>query len=78
MLTIVVVASFNFMLFRILPGDPARLLLPKGKFQADAIQKQRKIFHLDQPLWEQFAYYWWDTAHLQLGLSFKEKRPVAT
>ena len=26
--------------FRILPGDPARLLLPKGKFQADAIVKQ--------------------------------------
>jgi peptide/nickel transport system permease protein len=76
-LTIVVVASFNFMLFRILPGDPARLLLPKGKFQADAIEKQRKIFHLDQPLWQQFGYYWWDTAHLQFGLSFKEKRPVA-
>ena len=77
LLTIVVVASFNFMLFRILPGDPARLLLPKGKFQADAIEKQRKLFHLDQPLWKQFGYYWWDTAHLQFGLSFKEKRPVA-
>jgi peptide/nickel transport system permease protein len=77
LLTIIVVASFNFLLFRVMPGDPARLLLPKGRFQVEAIEKQRKLFHLDQPLWKQFGYYWYDTLHLQLGISFKEKRPVA-
>ncbi len=77
LLTIIVVVSFNFVLFRMMPGDPARLLLPKGRFQADAIEKQRKIFHLDKPLWQQFGYYWYDTLHLQLGYSFKEKRPVS-
>lgn len=77
LLTIVVVISFNFILFRILPGDPARLLLPKGRFQAGAIEKQRKIFRLDKPLYEQFVFYWWDTLNLELGFSFKEKRPVA-
>ena len=77
LLTIVVVISFNFVLFRIMPGDPARLLLPKGRFQAGAIEKQRKIFNLDKPLHEQFVYYWYDTLQLELGFSFKEKRPVA-
>jgi len=71
------VASFNFVLFRILPGDPARLLLPRSRFQASAIEKQRKIFHLDQPLYKQFVFYWADTFKLQFGLSFAERRPVS-
>ena len=40
LLTIILVACFNFMLFRILPGNPARLLLPKGHYSAQAIAKQ--------------------------------------
>ena len=40
LLTIVLVACFNFMLFRILPGNPARLLLPKGHYSALAIAQQ--------------------------------------
>jgi peptide/nickel transport system permease protein len=77
LLTIIMVASFNFVLFRILPGDPARLLLPRSRFQASAIEKQRKIFHLDQPLYKQFVFYWADTFKLQFGLSFAERRPVS-
>ena len=76
MLTIIIVASFNFFLFRIIPGDPARLLVPKGKFSISAIKQQRKAFHLDKPIWEQFVYYWGDTARLRFGYSFAEKRPV--
>jgi peptide/nickel transport system permease protein len=75
-LTVILVASFNFVLFNILPGDPARLLLPKGRFQADMIPKQRHAFHLDEPLYKQFAYYWVDTPQLKFGYSWKEKRPV--
>ena len=77
LLTVVLIASFNFVLFRILPGDPARLLTPKGRFSMDALAKERALFHLDKPLWEQFAYYWKDTVRLKFGDSFAEKRPVA-
>ncbi len=35
LLTIVLIASFNFVLFRILPGDPVRLLVSKGRFSMD-------------------------------------------
>lgn len=76
MLTLVLITSFNFMLFRILPGDPARLLVPKGRFSSDMIEKQRIAFHLDKPLRMQFLYYWEDTVRLRFGDSFKEKRPV--
>ncbi len=76
MLTIILVASFNFALFRILPGDPARLLLPKGKQPPDSVEKQRKTFNLDKPMYLQFVYYWGDTIQGRFGESFAEKRPV--
>ena len=75
-LTIVLVACFNFLLFRILPGNPARLLLPKGHYSALAIQKQMKVFHLDRPLWEQFGYYWVDTLKGNFGDSYAQHQPV--
>ena len=75
-LTIILVASFNFALFRILPGDPARLLLPKGKMPPEAVEKQRKTFNLDKPMWQQFVLYWGDTLQGKFGMSFSEKRPV--
>lgn len=77
MLTILVVASFNFALFRIMPGDPARLLLPRGQYKTADIERQRETFHLDRPLWEQFGLYWYDTFRLQFGRSFVERREVA-
>ena len=76
LLTILLVAAFNFALFRILPGDPARLLLPKGAWQASAIAEQRAAFHLDHPMWAQFGYYLVDTVQLKFGNSFHEQRPV--
>jgi len=77
-LTIVLVASFNFVLFRIMPGNPARLLLPRGKVAASDIQRQKAAFHLDKPLAQQFVYYWADTLRLRFGYSFAQKRPVTT
>ena len=76
LLTIAIVASLNFVLFRILPGDPARLLLPRGQWETKAIAEQRAAFHLDKPLWQQFGYYWRDTLQGEFGKSFKEKRSV--
>lgn len=78
LLTIVLVASFNFALFRILPGDPARLLLPRGQWTEAQLARQKQVFHLDQPLWKQFVLYWGDTVQLKFGDSFKQQRPVAS
>jgi len=77
LLTIFLVASFNFVLFRILPGNPARLLVPKGRFSLGEMAKEEALFHLNKPMWEQFIYYWADTARLRFGISFAAKLPVA-
>lgn len=73
-LILVLVASFNFVLFRILPGNPARLLLPRGRWEASEIAKQAKIFQLNRPLWQQFGYYWYDLVQGKLGNSFQYER----
>ena len=75
-LTIVLVACFNFMLFRILPGNPARLLLPKGHFTPQSLEQEKRAFHLDRPLWEQFGYYWVDTLRGDFGNSYAQKESV--
>ncbi|HWT80673.1 MAG TPA: ABC transporter permease, partial [Candidatus Methylomirabilis sp.] len=75
-LTIVLVACFNFMLFRILPGNPARLLLPKGHFTPQSLEQEKRAFHLDRPLWEQFGYYWVDTLKGDFGNSYAQKESV--
>jgi peptide/nickel transport system permease protein len=76
-LTLILIASFNFFLFRVIPGDPARLLVPKGRFSTEMIEKQRHAFHLDESMSMQFVYYWGDTVRLRFGDSFKEKRAVS-
>jgi peptide/nickel transport system permease protein len=76
LLTVILVASFNFALFRIIPGDPARVLLPRGKTDQRAIAQARHTFHLDKPMWQQFVYYWKDTVTGKFGMSFAQKRPV--
>ena len=70
------VAVFNFFLFRILPGDPARLLIPRQAYGLQAAESFRQTFHLDGPLYSQFLHYLVDTPRLKLGLSFSEKRLV--
>ena len=77
LLTIIVVASFNFVLFRILPGNPARLLVPKGRYSLAAMAQEKVLFHLNKPMWEQFVYYWADMARLRFGISFAARLPVA-
>ena len=50
-LTIVLVIVVNFFLFRILPGDPVKLLLHGNKMTKDAQQKMMETFGLDKPVW---------------------------
>ena len=75
-IAILAVAAFNFFLFRILPGDPARLLIPREAYDLPSVEQFRQAFHLDRPLYSQFAHFLIDTPRLRLGLSFAQKRPV--
>ena len=75
-LTLLAVASFNFVLFRVLPGDPVRLQARAGNLSPEAIQRLREIYGLDQPVVSQFLIYLRSIATGQLGTSTTYHRPV--
>jgi peptide/nickel transport system permease protein len=76
-LTLLAVATFNFVLFRVLPGDPIQLQIRAGNLNADAIARLRDIYGLDQPLINQFLIYLGDVFSGQFGMSITYQRPVA-
>jgi peptide/nickel transport system permease protein len=67
-ITLFAIIAFNFFLFRIMPGDPTRVLVPKGADEhlRDMIKAK---FHLNDPLGTQFYYYLIQVFTLDFGIS---------
>lgn len=76
-LTLIAVIIFNFVLFRVLPGDPVQLIARAGHLTPEAAARLRAMFGLDRPLAVQFWYYVRRIAHGDLGFSITYRRPVA-
>ncbi len=74
--TLLAVATFNFALFRILPGDPIRLMARSGNLTPDAVARLRELFGLDQPLPVQYLIYLRSIVTGQFGTSLTYRRPV--
>ena len=71
LLTLAFVLVFNFFLFRILPGDPAALLLRgTAAFSPENLARMRADLGLDRPLLVQFVAYVKDTLTLHFGQSY--------
>ena len=76
-ITIMMAVTLNFILFRIMPGDPTRAV--SGDPRVDTATRLALIakFGLDRPLIEQFALYIYNLARGELGISFVQiGRPV--
>lgn len=76
--TLVFVTVFNFFLFRVLPGDPAKTFAPRGRNDDPAaLVTLRKHLGEGQPLWRQFGHYIHDLFTGYLGPSYSQHEPVA-
>lgn len=75
-LTLFFVLTVNFFLFRVMPGDPLALLARSQRLTPEALEQQRQLFGLDQPLWQQYVSYLGQIAHLDLGVSLISGVPV--
>ena len=75
-LTIFVVLTFNFYLFRIAPGNPFTLLFRGAGLSAEAMRQLNAQFGLDQPLWVQYVIYLRNTVVGNLGFSYQTRAPV--
>lgn len=67
-LTLLGVVTIVFLLFTVLPGDPARMMLDQ-KEDPEQLALIRKNLGLDQPVWKQYLYYLNDLS----PVSFHEK-----
>ncbi|MCD6391637.1 MAG: ABC transporter permease [Dehalococcoidia bacterium] len=76
-ITIFAIICFNFVLFRMIPGDPVRLMFRDPRVPLEAWELARERFGLTGTLWEQFiAYLNRLFLHGDLGTSFWRGKPV--
>lgn len=92
LITLVAVITFNFFLFRIVPGDPIAMI-SSPRMKPETREMIREQYGLDKPLWfnlpamrqgslvdlfdSQFSYYLRNLAQGELGQSFRQKVPVS-
>jgi peptide/nickel transport system permease protein len=75
-LTVFFIITFNFLLFRLLPGDPLRKLFRDPRIPQETIDTIAKSFGLDQPVWVQYFLYLKNLVTGNLGISFSFRQPV--
>jgi peptide/nickel transport system permease protein len=71
------VVTLVFFIFRIVPGDPARMLAGEDASQ-EQIERIRAEWGLDQPVLVQYTTYLRRIAQGDLGQSIMTRRPVST
>jgi peptide/nickel transport system permease protein len=70
------VATIVFLLMRVIPGDPAQLMLSSTGGSAEQIARLRKSLGLDDPLLVQYGRFIGGAVHGDLGTSLRNKQPV--
>ncbi|MDQ7859331.1 MAG: ABC transporter permease [Armatimonadota bacterium] len=69
------IATLIFVLFRLVPGDPATIVAGPGATQPQ-IEALRRELGLDRPLWAQYARFLGDLTRGDLGTSLSLRQPV--
>lgn len=70
------VVTLVFLLLHLVPGDPVLAFLGETA-TPEQVAEMRHRFGLDRPLLEQYAHYWKQVLHGDLGVTFVDRRPVA-
>lgn len=77
-LAILVIATINFVLVRTAPGDPAQVMAGQsGATDEKFLEQVRAEYGLDQPFLVQLGTYLGKVVTLDLGYSFRQRRPVS-
>ena len=73
------VALVVFVLFSVIPGSIATSMSDDGRgpMDAEVVERMRKEFGLDDPIYVRFANYASKLAVLDLGTSFRSREPVS-
>ena len=79
-LAIILIMLVNFLLFRIMPGDPALMATPRlpGDAAQAIYERNVELMGLDEDLYVQLYKYFIQTFTLDWGESYKHELPVTT
>ena len=77
LVTLWLILTLNFFLFRLLPGDPVRLLFSDPRIPIETLDQLRTQFGLDGSVWQQYGLYLVNTLKGELGTSFVYNTSVA-
>src|SRR5579864_9379459 len=75
-LTLLGVSILVFVILRVVPGNPARMLLPEGAPQSAVDELDRQL-GLHRPLLEQYLIFLRSVARGDFGQSFQYRAPAA-
>lgn len=76
LLTMLVSVTLTFLILRLMPGDPAEILV-NPHMTAEVRQQILVDFGLDKPLWQQYLIYISNLVRGNMGISFKSLLPVS-
>ena len=78
--TMLIVTTAVFIILRLVPGDPARIILGgtdgRSQYTSDQVSKLQAKLGTDKPLIEQYGIWTWNLLHLDFGTSFWYETPV--
>lgn len=74
--TLFVLATLMFFMFRMLPGDPTMTVISSA-LNPKAQEEMKRQYGLDKPLYEQYVAYMRNIVALDFGYSFQHNRKVS-
>jgi len=74
-LTLAGVSLLVFVILRVIPGDPAKMLLPEGAPQS-AVDALNRELGLREPIWVQYGIFLRSVARGDFGQSFQYGAPA--
>ena len=79
--TILIVTTLVFVILRLVPGDPARMILSgsdgRSEYTTEQVEKLQAKLGTDKPLIGQYGSWIWNMLHLDFGTSFHYQTPVS-
>jgi peptide/nickel transport system permease protein len=74
-ITLFFVMVISFLIIHLAPGEPSQVNPLNPKFTPEMVERFRQAFHLDEPLYVQFVYFYRDL-FTGKSISWKDNEPV--